>query len=69
MGNESIFWLQMALLVTFNIYSLYAGYRISVKHYREHALKAYIPMALLAVGFMAVNVFILGQPMALRHTH
>lgn len=69
MGAETIFWLQMAVLVTLDIFSLYAGYRIAVKHYGERALRAFIPMALLAAGFMIINAFILGQPMALRHTH
>ncbi len=69
MGAETIFWLQMAVLVTLDIFSLYAGYRIAVKHYGERALRAFIPMALLVAGFMIINAFILGQPMALRHTH
>ncbi|MFZ5998051.1 MAG: 4Fe-4S binding protein [Nitrospirota bacterium] len=68
-GNESIFWLQMAILMILNIFSLYAGYRIAVRHYGDKALRAFIPMAALAVFFMMVNAFILGQPMALRHTH
>lgn len=69
MGAESIFWLQMLILVILNIFSLYAGYRIAVRHYGSKALKAFIPMAALAVLLMAVNAFILGQPMAPRHTH
>ncbi|MEW6115450.1 MAG: 4Fe-4S binding protein [Nitrospirota bacterium] len=69
MGNESIFWLQMAILMILNIFSLYAGYRIAVRHYGDKALRAFIPMAVLAVFFMMVNAFILGQPMTLRHTH
>ena len=69
MGNEAIFWLQMLVLVLLNVLSLYAGYRIAEWFYGNKALRAFIPMALLAVFFMAVNVYILGQPMALRHTH
>ena len=69
MGPESIFWLQMVIFLVMNIFSLYAGYRIAVKHYGERALRAFIPMALLVVGLMIINAFILGQPMALRHTH
>jgi hypothetical protein len=69
MGNEAIFWLQMLVLAILNIFSLYAGYRIAVRHYGQRALRAFIPMAALAVFFMLVNTFILGQPMAMRHTH
>lgn len=69
MGNEAIFWLQMLVLVVLNLFSLYAGYRIAVRHYGDRALRAFVPMAVLALSFMVINTFILGQPMALRHTH
>lgn len=69
MGAEAIYWLQMVILITLNIFSLYAGYRIAEKHYGDKALRAFIPMALLAVTFSILNAYILGQPMALRHTH
>lgn len=69
LGAESIFWLQMITLIVLNIFSLYAGYRIALRYYDARALKAFVPMATLALFFMLVNAFILGQPMALRHTH
>ena len=69
MGAESIFWLQMLILTVLTGFSLYAGYRISEKYYGNRAVRAFIPMAALAVLFMLINAFILGQPMALRHTH
>ncbi|MCL5237602.1 MAG: 4Fe-4S binding protein [Nitrospirae bacterium] len=69
MGPESIFWLQMLILIALNLFSLYAGYRIAARYYGDKALRAFIPMAALAVFFMIINTFILGQPMALRHTH
>ncbi|MHB8879874.1 MAG: hypothetical protein ACYC69_00025 [Thermodesulfovibrionales bacterium] len=69
MGNETIFWLQMAVFLIMNIFSLYAGYRIAVKHYGDKALRAFIPMALLAVSLMVFNAYILGQPMSMRHHH
>lgn len=68
-GAESIFWLQMIVLVTLNIFSLYAGYRIAVRYYKDGAMRAFVPMALLVIFFMALNTYVLGQPMALRHTH
>jgi hypothetical protein len=69
MGLESLFWLQMITIITLNALSLYAGYRIANTHFGVKAWRAFVPMALLAVGFMLLNVFILGQPMALRHSH
>jgi hypothetical protein len=69
MGNETIFWLQMAIFLVMNIFSLYAGYRIAVKHYGDKALRAFIPMALLAVSLLVLNAYILGQPMSMRHHH
>jgi len=69
MGDESIFWLQMATFIVLNIFSLYAGYRIAVRYYNEKALKAFVPMAVLAVFLMIINIFILGQPMSPRHAH
>ncbi len=68
-GSETIFWLQMIVLVALNIFSLYAGYRIAVRHYGDRPLRVFLPMALLAVAFMVINAYILGQPMSLRHTH
>ena len=69
MGAESILWLQMAIFMILNVFSLYAGYRIAVKHYGDKAMRAFIPMAALAVFFMALNTYILGQPMTPRHGH
>ncbi|MFI5294306.1 MAG: 4Fe-4S binding protein [Thermodesulfovibrionales bacterium] len=69
MGQESIFWLQMGIFLVMNIFSLYAGYRIAVKYYGDKALRAFIPMACLAVLFMVINAYILGQPMSMRHHH
>lgn len=69
MGAEPIFWFQMAIFLIMNIFSLYAGYRIAVKHYGDKALRAFIPMALLAVSLLVLNAYILGQPMSMRHHH
>ena len=69
MGNEAVFWFQMFILILLNYFSLYAGYRIAVKHFPNTVIKAFIPMMLIAFGFMLMNAYILGQPMALRHTH
>jgi len=68
-GPEALFWLQMLVFAVLNLFSLYAGYRIAVRYYGDRALRAFIPMALLAVAIMALNVFVLGQPMDPRHSH
>jgi polyferredoxin len=69
MGSESIFWLQMLIILIMNVFSLYAGYRISTRFYGEKSVMAFTPMAVLAIFFMIINAYILGQPMAMRHTH
>jgi polyferredoxin len=69
MGQEAIFWLQMGIFLVMNTFSVYAGYRIAVKYYGDRALRAFMPMACLAVFLMVINTFILGQPMAMRHHH
>jgi polyferredoxin len=69
MGLESIFWLQMLIIVILNIFSLYSGYRIAAKFYGDKSVRAFIPMAILATSFMVMNAYILGQPMAMRHAH
>lgn len=69
MGFEAVFWLQMTVLIVLHVFSLYAGYRIAVKNFETHAMKALVPMLLLVIAFMLINAFVLGQPMALRHTH
>ena len=69
MGQESVFWTQMFIFAVLNMISLYAGYRIAFRFYGGTALRAFIPMAVLALFFMALNTFILGQPMSLRHSH
>jgi ferredoxin len=69
MGSESIFWFQMVIVFAVNIISLYAGYRIAARYFGDRALRAFIPMALIELLFMVINVFILDQPMEMRHTH
>jgi len=69
LGPEALFWLQMLVFALLNGAALYACWRIAHKLYKEKAFRAFAPMALLIVFFMALNVFILGQPMNPRHTH
>ena len=69
MGLESIFWLQMLIILILNIFSLYSGYRIAAQYYGDKSVRAFIPMAILATSFMVMNAYILGQPMAMRHAH
>jgi hypothetical protein len=69
MGSQSIYLLQMTIIFVMNVVSLNAGYKIAVRYYGENASRAFIPMAILAIFFMSVNAYILGLPMAMRHTH
>jgi ferredoxin len=66
-----IYYLQMAILFAAFLLSLSIAWKLSVTTYRDNrlALKAVIPMVLISAGFTFLNVFILSQPMSMRHHH
>lgn len=66
-----IYWLQMGLLLIFYMFSLYAGYRLAINHYKDPqvAFRALLPMIGVSFVLMAVNVYLLNLPMAPRHVH
>jgi polyferredoxin len=66
-----LYMLQMGLLLVFYGFSLYAGYRITIKEFGspETALKALTPMLIVSFVLMSVNVFLLNMPMSARHIH
>ena len=39
-----------------------------LRFYGNRAFRAFVPMAILAVGIMALNAYVLGQPMSPRHS-
>jgi polyferredoxin len=67
----SLYWIQMSLLLTFFVYSLYAGYRLSLRNYKNGnvAFRALVPMVLLSLLLVSLNVYLLNLPMAPRHIH
>jgi hypothetical protein len=66
-----LYWIQMSLLLIFFVYSLYAGYRLSIKNYTDGsiALRALLPMVVLSLVLVILNVYLLNLPMAPRHFH
>jgi polyferredoxin len=66
-----LYWIQMSLLLIFFVYSLYAGYRLSLKNYKNGsiAFRALLPMLLLSLVLVTLNVYLLNLPMAPRHIH
>jgi ferredoxin len=67
----SIYYLQMAILFGAFLFSLSIGWKLSVTTYQDKrlALKAVVPMVLISAGFTFLNVFLLSQPMSMRHHH
>jgi hypothetical protein len=66
-----LYWIQMSLLLVFFVYSLYAGYRLSIKNYKDSsiAFRAVLPMVILSLVLVTLNVYLLNLPMAPRHIH
>jgi hypothetical protein len=66
-----LYWIQMSLLLIFFVYSLYAGYRLSLKNYKDGsiAFRALLPMIVLSLVLVTLNVYLLNLPMAPRHIH
>jgi polyferredoxin len=66
-----LYWIQMTLLLVFFVYSLYAGYRLSIKNYKDGtiAFRALLPMVVLSLVLVTLNVYLLNLPMAPRHIH
>jgi polyferredoxin len=66
-----LYWIQMSLLLVFFVYSLYAGYRLSIKNYKDGtiAFRALLPMVILSLVLVTLNVYLLNLPMAPRHIH
>ena len=66
-----IYYLQMSILFGFYLLSLYIGWKLSLRNYREKklALRAVFPMIMVAAAFTLLNVYLLSQPMSARHHH
>ncbi len=66
-----LYWIQMGILLLFYAFSLYAGYKLAIVHFKDHAasFKAVLPMIAVSFVLMAANVYLLNLPMAPRHVH
>ena len=66
-----LYWMQMGIFAVFYVFSIYAGYRLSLNNYadRSTAFRALVPMLVLSFVLMMVNVYLLNLPMAPRHIH
>ncbi len=66
-----LYWIQMSIFAVFYVFSIYAGYRLSISNYndRNMAFRALVPMLVLSFIFMILNVYLLNLPMAPRHIH
>jgi len=70
-GPGVVYWIQMALFLSFFIFSLLSGYRLAMKNYSnpQTAFRALLPMVCISAVLMAVNIYLLNLPMAPRHIH
>ena len=66
-----LYWIQMAIFLIFYMFSLYAGYRLTINNYSDPhtAFKALMPMIFVSFVLIVVNVYLLNLPMAPRHIH
>ncbi|HSB69446.1 MAG TPA: 4Fe-4S binding protein [Candidatus Methylomirabilis sp.] len=69
--HEVVYWMQMLLVMGFYGVSLYAGSRLARRHFSnaETTFRAAAPMIVVSLLLMLVNVYVLSQPMAARHSH
>lgn len=67
---EVIYWLQMLLVLSGFIFSLSVGYRLASSLFEGHqtAGKSLVPFIALSLFFTLVNLYLLNQPMGMRHS-
>jgi hypothetical protein len=70
-GPGVVYWIQMALFLSFFTFSLLSGYRLAIENYStpQVAFRALLPMVCIAAVLMGVNIYLLNLPMAPRHIH
>ena len=66
-----VYWIQMALFLSFFIFSLLSGHRLAMKNYNnpQTAFRALLPMVCISAVLMVVNIYLMNLPMAPRHIH
>ncbi|MBI4483158.1 MAG: 4Fe-4S binding protein [Acidobacteria bacterium] len=68
---DTIFGLQVFVCVAAYLIALWAGHRIALRSAGSNrpAFRALLPMAALALAFTLLNLYVLSQPMSMRHVH
>ncbi len=68
-STEVIYWLQMLFILAGLIFSIMVGYRLATGIFERHATagKVFIPFIVLSLLFTLVNLYLLNQPMGMRH--
>ena len=67
-SSDAVYWFQILLILLGFIFSLTVGYRLATTFDRhERSGKAFIPFAALALVFSLLNLYLLSQPMGMRH--
>jgi hypothetical protein len=68
MAGESVYWLEMLLILLGFVVSLFIGHRLTMNFAdRQKAGRGFIPFAALSLIFTLVNMYLLNQPMGARH--
>lgn len=66
---DVVYWLQVLLVLGGFVFSVLVGYRLAAASFGrgESSGRAFAPFILLALVFTLVNLFLLNQPMGMRH--
>ncbi len=68
-SSDVICWLQMGLILGGFVFSLVAGSRLATALFDKHEIsgKAVVPYIVLSLIFTLINLYLLSQPMGMRH--
>jgi len=69
-SSEVIYWLEMLLVLGGFVFSIGVGYRLATTLFqrREIAGKGFVPFIALSLAFTLLNLYLLNQPMGMRHS-
>ena len=68
-SSDVIYWLQMVILLSGFVFSLIIGQRrvMGFFNHKEFAGSAFIPFVVLSLLFTLMNLYLLNEPMGMRH--